>query len=173
MPSFDQPIVVPWYRQFWPWFIIALPALSVVAGLTLLGFALNTQDSLVRDDYYKEGMMVNQLIERDHAASLVGLTALIELPAGGHGLSVTLNGDLGEWPAELILELDHPTLSAQDQHFTLTRVDQQRYQAPLDKLPHGRFRLYLYPATGGWRLKGEADLSQPVPVQLRAAPKLG
>ena len=30
---------VPWYQQFWPWFLILLPASVVVAGLTTLVIA--------------------------------------------------------------------------------------------------------------------------------------
>ena len=37
----------PWYRQFWPWFLISLPAAAVVAGLYTLALAVNTKDSLV------------------------------------------------------------------------------------------------------------------------------
>ncbi|MCJ7590694.1 MAG: FixH family protein, partial [Woeseiaceae bacterium] len=54
----------PWYRQFWPWFIIALPASAVVAGLYTLWLAGQTTDSLViRTD---EG--VNVVTERNLAA---------------------------------------------------------------------------------------------------------
>ena len=45
-PGFDQ----PWYRQFWPWFIIALPASAVVAGLLTLWIAMSNPDYLVIDD---------------------------------------------------------------------------------------------------------------------------
>ncbi|MGD9021258.1 MAG: FixH family protein [Lysobacterales bacterium] len=37
----------PWYRQFWPWFIIALPAAAVAAGLFTLWLAISNPDSLV------------------------------------------------------------------------------------------------------------------------------
>ena len=40
----------PWYRQFWPWFIIALPASAVVAGLLTLWIAISNPDYLVIDD---------------------------------------------------------------------------------------------------------------------------
>ena len=43
----EQEDTKPWYRQFWPWFIIALPASAVVAGLTTLWIAVQTTDSLV------------------------------------------------------------------------------------------------------------------------------
>lgn len=46
MPGHD----LPWYKQFWPWFIIALPASAVVAGFYTLWLAINTPDYLVVDD---------------------------------------------------------------------------------------------------------------------------
>jgi len=37
----------PWYRQAWPWALIALPAISVVLGLTTLCIALGGADAVV------------------------------------------------------------------------------------------------------------------------------
>jgi hypothetical protein len=41
---------VPWYRQFWPWFIIALPAAAVIASFFTLWLAVSNPDYLVVDD---------------------------------------------------------------------------------------------------------------------------
>jgi hypothetical protein len=41
---------VPWYKQFWPWFIIALPASVVVASFFTLWLAISNPDQLVVDD---------------------------------------------------------------------------------------------------------------------------
>jgi len=40
----------PWYRQFWPWFIIALPASVVIAGLYTFYLAVSQPVQLVVDD---------------------------------------------------------------------------------------------------------------------------
>ena len=40
----------PWYRQFWPWFIIALPAAGVLASFFTLWLAVSNPDYLVVDD---------------------------------------------------------------------------------------------------------------------------
>lgn len=40
----------PWYRQFWPWFIIALPAAAVAGGLLTLWIAMSNPDYLVVDE---------------------------------------------------------------------------------------------------------------------------
>jgi hypothetical protein len=49
IPSQDsnQP---PWYRQFWPWFIIAIPASAVIGGFVTLWLAITHPESLVVDD---------------------------------------------------------------------------------------------------------------------------
>ncbi len=45
----------PWYRQFWPWFIIALPASSVIASLTLVYLAVSRPDYVViKDEEYRQ-----------------------------------------------------------------------------------------------------------------------
>jgi len=41
---------LPWYKQFWPWFIIALPASAVIAGFYTLWLAISNPDHLVVDD---------------------------------------------------------------------------------------------------------------------------
>ena len=33
----------PWYRQFWPWFIIALPCAAVVGSIATAIIAINTK----------------------------------------------------------------------------------------------------------------------------------
>lgn len=53
----------PWYRQFWPWFIIALPATVVVASFITLWIAVSNPDYLVvSDNQYQQ-------IKRDLKAS--------------------------------------------------------------------------------------------------------
>ncbi|HEY5774490.1 MAG TPA: FixH family protein [Xanthomonadales bacterium] len=44
---------LPWYRQFWPWFIIALPTSAVIASFVSLWLAVSNPDQLVvTDDEY-------------------------------------------------------------------------------------------------------------------------
>ncbi len=39
----------PWYREPWPWLLMAGPAIVVVAGFLTLGFAIQSADGLVAD----------------------------------------------------------------------------------------------------------------------------
>jgi len=45
----------PWYRQFWPWFIIALPTSAVIGSFVSLWLAVSNPDHLiVTDDEYQQ-----------------------------------------------------------------------------------------------------------------------
>lgn len=37
----------PWYRQFWPWFVIAIPLVGVIMGLATLAIAIHEMDEVV------------------------------------------------------------------------------------------------------------------------------
>ena len=41
----------PWYREPWPWIVIAGPAAVAVAGAITIWLAVNNADDLVIDDY--------------------------------------------------------------------------------------------------------------------------
>ena len=46
---------VPWFKQFWPWFIIALPAAAVIASFVTLWLAISNPDQvIVTDDEYRQ-----------------------------------------------------------------------------------------------------------------------
>ena len=45
----------PWYRQFYPWMLIALPAAAVIGGFVTLYIAISYPDVLVRKDCVREG----------------------------------------------------------------------------------------------------------------------
>ena len=49
----------PWYRQRWPWFLIALPASAVIGSAITAVLAVRTFDGPVAADYYKQGLAIN------------------------------------------------------------------------------------------------------------------
>lgn len=44
-----QPTPKPWYREPWPWILMAGPAVVVVAGIATMVIAIRTADPLVAD----------------------------------------------------------------------------------------------------------------------------
>ena len=54
----------PWYKQFWPWFLISLPVtVMIVCGVIIYLSVSQGNFSMVVDDYYKRGKTINAIIE--------------------------------------------------------------------------------------------------------------
>lgn len=104
----------PWYRQFWPWFLIALPACAVIGSFVTLVLALDGADTLVREDWYQRGQHINEEIALDVAAAARGVSAQLTVgPDGEVALDVEMT-NVGAFPATLLVELHHPVDAARD-----------------------------------------------------------
>ncbi len=156
----------PWYRQFWPWFIIALPASAVIAGLFTLSLALRYQDAVVVDDYYKEGLGINQQMDKLQQAAALDLQILARYTARNGQLQ--LQPMTGPAPDELLLTLTHPTLAAFDLQRKLPREADGSYRIELQNTGSGRWHIILEPNNGEWRLSDRITLSQDTQVLLGA-----
>ena len=58
---------VVWYKQFWPWFLIILPLVVVIASLYTVYLAVSDPDPVIEDDYYHQGLTINKRIEAQKA----------------------------------------------------------------------------------------------------------
>lgn len=150
----------PWYRQFWPWFLITLPAFAVVAGLYTLWIAMQSQDSLVvRSD---DGM--NVATERNLAAEAeavrLGLLAEVDIQLETGAVVVTLSSLPGvDLAASLQLHMRHPTMAPRDAVIDLVRAMPNADGEPVWA---GHFikpltgHYYVILSSGyDWRLSGE------------------
>ena len=82
-----------WYKEPWTWGLMAGPAIVVVAGFITLGYALSVKDSLVTDDYYKEGKNIVLEVERDKSAAKHHLSAQVYIQPNLDGAMVILDGE--------------------------------------------------------------------------------
>lgn len=162
--------ILPWYRHFWPWFIVGLLATSVAAGLGTVAIAFTHQDSLVRDDWYAEGTAINRRFERDALARQLGLTATLAVE--GSAVALSLGGEGQGDLRALRLVLSHPTHASRDREVTLVRdpdrgVFRGVFEGPLE----GRWYATLRPmdAVGSeadWQLSDTLHLPSARPIPL-------
>ena len=68
----------PWHKEHYVWLIIFFPLLAVVGGIITFILAINSNDGLVVDDYYKQGLEINRTLERDQNAANYELDADIQ-----------------------------------------------------------------------------------------------
>ena len=143
----------PWYREPWPWILMAGPAIVVVAGIATMVLAVRTFDGLVADDYYKQGLGINKVIAREAKAKALGLTASVQFSTERSKVRVVLAGGEGQ-PARLKLALVHPTLRAADQSVMLAPTGPGTYEGAMRPPRHAALRLQLEDGEGRWRLAG-------------------
>jgi hypothetical protein len=170
IPDADSPRVlpvtgplapVPWYRQFWPWFVISLPASAVVAGLTTVWIAFENRHDLVQDSWYKDGVAINQHLERQQRAIDLGIRLSLQLDRDAGRASAFLEGRALQPPPLLSLTLLHPTLPARDTVMTLALMPDGHYAATTGAIREGRYRAQLSAPGGDWQLDGDIDIRGP------------
>jgi hypothetical protein len=153
----------PWYREPWPWLLMAGPALVVAAGAATLWLAMASNDGLVADDYYKRGLAINQSLQRDLAARAGGYQAHLLADAGR--VRVTLSGE--GTPAALRLTLAHPTRAGLDRTVRLA-PRAGGYEGEVGALAPGSWHAALEDEGGNWRLHGVWRVPQQHALRLEA-----
>ena len=163
----------PWYRHPWPWIIMLGPFVVVVAGMFTAYLAIVSNDGLVDDDYYKQGLAINQETAHDRNAVKLGLQAELMQNVEGTELRALLRGHPDVvLPPVLKLRIAHPTRAGVDQS-VLLRVDGAGSYSGKLKVPlAGRWHIVLEDEKSEWRLSGdwiiEAAASLHLPVAAKA-----
>jgi len=154
----------PWYKQFWPWFVIAIPATSVIYSLTAVYIFSQNQVDLVAEDYYKEGKAINVDISRLRVSDALKLKASVNVDEN----SIVLNfdkGELADYP-NLRVTFTHRTLANNDftQMVSADLKGTYRFNSPAPLL--GPWFVELEPFDGDWMLQGRVNLPTSDPISL-------
>lgn len=154
----------PWYRQFWPWFIIALPCAAVVASIATAIIASKDGVNLVAEDYYKQGKEINQDLSKFDRAEALGIRIALEVKDG----ELTLKPLAGEIPPgqALRLSLFHPTLAGHDSEHLMTADGNGVYRLMLDKPLTGKWHIRVDAFDHAWRLQETVQLPTKAPIEL-------
>lgn len=142
----------PWYREPWPWLLMAGPALVIVAGAVTTAIAVQTSDGVVADDYYKQGLGINRTLARDARAEALHVKADVQFNEERARVRVRLAGETR--PPQLKMTLVHPTRAGGDQALPLTHVGGGVYDGGLVPPHVGTWRLRIEDSDGAWRLTG-------------------
>ena len=147
----------PWYRHFWPWFLMTLPASVVVAGISTALIAARHADDLVVDDYYKNGLAINRQLERKQRATARGLSA--QLLFVDNTVGVQILGTVDDQNLNLLLS--HPFETDRDFKVALTRISPGHYRGALSSTVSSHWHWIIEEqAEAGWRLDGVVQASE-------------
>ncbi|MGR5131795.1 FixH family protein [Vibrio alfacsensis] len=156
-------MVKPWYKQFWPWFLIILPLTVIVWTIvTVVVFASNSV-SLVAEDYYKKGKGINIDISKMNVARDLGLNATVS--SDNDTIVITfVKGKLPHFPA-LTATFTHRTLPDRDFTKLLTADAKGNYRLAADESIQGPWFVELQPHNKEWMIQGRVEFpASPTPL---------
>ena len=144
----------PWYREPWPWLLMAGPAIVVVAGIYTMVLAIRSDDGLVAEDYYKRGLAINQVLAREQLARTRNIAGQMDFAANRVRLTMSADNVL---PPTLRLRVVHPTRAGEDRELLLVSQGGNLYEGDLASLSHEARQLILEDPAGTWRIAGTLD----------------
>jgi hypothetical protein len=145
--SLADPAPQRWYREPWPWLLMSGPFVVVVASLASAWIAVKSEDGLVAEDYYKQGLLINRRLAVAPPDRGGEMGATVTVDVGGR-VRARLYG-LTRPPSSLRLTLGHPDGRA-DQVVTLVPGPDGDYAGTLQAQTLGRWIVTLESDT--WRL---------------------
>jgi uncharacterized protein len=167
-PTVSDPMApaVPWYRQRWPWLLMAGPAIVVVAAMVTLWLAISSDDGVVADDYYKRGLVINRMLEREQRADVLQIGADLAIATDGAVRADVAGSADAALPETLRLRLTHATRAGMDRVAVLQRGADGAYRGRVELPPAGRWLVVL--ESDDWRLPTIEVAGRPEAVHLGA-----
>lgn len=155
---------LPWYRQFWPWFLICLPMIAVVMGTSMLVVSLKNPVNLVSDDYYREGQEINTDIARLRLAEDLGIQATL---SSEYDTQLVFAIRLPETQKNTALSTKffHTTLSGRDFTHILTADAQGLYRLILDAPLTGKWWVSVEAMDTSWKIQQTIEFPLETSVQ--------
>ncbi len=148
----------PWYKQFWPWFLISFPLAAVIGGIVTIIIAVKTDDGLVTDNYYKKGLAIHKNADSYAKAKALGIAATVTYEEDTGALNVQMDKPLVEPTPALLLSIVHPTVPNQDQAIRLVTAGNNLYVGKADTLSAANWKLSLSGNDREWRIDGRLKI---------------
>ena len=162
----DTSTPVPWYKVPTAWMVFGIPATAIVAGIVMISISVVNRPGLVVDDYYKQGLGINQTLQRQTQAENLQLSANLEISADAQTILVSLRGNAEySLPSSLTLGMYHSTNSRSDQVLEMQQVTPGIFTTRLPPLPQGRWDIVLEQEE--WRLSGSLLIPDYTQVALK------
>jgi uncharacterized protein len=131
---------------------MAGPFVVIIASLASAWMAIKSDDGVVAQDYYKQGLLINQRLKHAAPDPEPRLGAMITVAAGGE-VRVHMEGfaeGLVDAPPSLRLKLAHPATESHPESVILKRGADGDYVGALPEQTPGRWIVTL--EADGWRL---------------------
>lgn len=143
----------PWYKEPWPFILVSITGLGVVAGSTLAFIGLSNPPEIVSGDFEQLGRGLTDTNVRTAQARNLGLEG--QLSVEGDEVVLTLKANQAEsLPERLLLQFQHPARSEGDSTALLQRGSDGHYRGGLGQAPHPNALVIVSDLEQSWWLAG-------------------
>ncbi len=147
----------PWYKQFWPWFLMLFPFSVIVAMIITLSIASNYGDNpMVVDDYYKKGRGINAEVAKVQVAQKLGIE--FEFVQNENEFTLRYASGAPQQLTALNVNFYHSTLSARDFSLVMTADASGYFRGELPSAGKGKWQITITPFDNSWRLTQSIEL---------------
>jgi len=146
----------PWYKEPYVWMLIGFPLSSVIVGIFFITTAVVNKDTLVRDNYYKDGLAYNSEVQWDKKA--VEMDIRLELKVTGNDLSIQIVNSRLNPPTTLKVSLGHPTIPEKDRVSLLQLKENNSFLGFVEKMEDGRYYLLVECPEQEWRIRKDIQV---------------
>ena len=167
-----------WYRQFYVWLIIFLPACAVAASFATLYIAVQNRPEMVVADYGNIEAISTKFADRNRHALNLGLSANLTFTEVTDRTAVTVklrSNDGDALPSVLQMRVTHSTMASLDDLGQL--AGGEGYYTGTINLPGGAYDFHIEDEQKSWRLSTRVtgspatlELSPYQPSQQDSAP---
>jgi hypothetical protein len=141
----------PWYRQPWPWLLMAPPAASIALGIAMWALAARSDDGLVANDYYKRGLEINRRVRDATPRAESRLGAVVRVDERGEVVArIEGLADPADATPVIRLRIAQPSHAVAERVVVLARDAAGDYVGRLDPPSEGRWVVTL--ESTAWRL---------------------
>jgi hypothetical protein len=148
--------IKPWYKQFWPWFLICIPVSSFIVGGIVISFATDGTNSLVVDDYYKEGKSINARLDKVEEAKALNISTKLKISEEFIALEFYSGAPSSQ--EALMLDFFHVTQEERDFQVLLVADASGIYRSEVNTTIKGKWRLRLTPLDEKWKIQKTVTL---------------
>ncbi len=153
----------PWYKEPWPFILISITGLGVIAGSTLAVIGFSNPPEIVSGEFGALAKFVTEDRSRFDQARALGLSGRLALEGELIRLQLTAD-DAASLPEQLLVQFQHPARSAGDSVALLNHRGGGDYQGAYIEAPHGRAHVLISDLGQQWLLSGRLSAEAPITV---------
>ncbi|RUO77582.1 FixH family protein [Idiomarina seosinensis] len=144
-------MVKPWYKQFWPWFLISVPVVVMIVCAIIIYLAVTQGNfSMVVDDYYKRGKTINAVIANVQRAQELNIS--FQFKAADGKLALRYHSGEPEELSALTVNFVHATDEDRDFVRRVTVASDGIYRADIPANVDSKWTVTIEPFDRQWKV---------------------